>query len=104
MKRILISVDQLPDTAVKIQNYKDVTYDRYWFDLDSDAVISKQYDKYWYVNIYPDEKGYLKFRMVGTDGKRHNIYWNQFRKWIDIRRDLYDGGITEEFELRDDDP
>ena len=101
------SVLRVPDTAVKIERFNGVDYDRYWFDFETERVIMQskttRWDL-WYVNTPRDSRGRIRFRMIGTDGKRREISWNRFYQWCKNKWDMVHVlELESEVVLRDDD-
>ena len=66
-------IDELPTTAEQLDKYKDIEYDRYWFDYNSEKLIIKAKNgRYRYVN-FSDNRGKLQAALTDKDGKTHSV-------------------------------
>ena len=92
---------ELPTNAVKIESYKGVEYNRYWYDYDAEKVIDQRWDGYYYIEPYGEGHN-KRLKMVGIDGKRHDVYWKNFKRWLNYKWDMvYILELDEKLELRD---
>lgn len=79
-------IDELPETAVPLGKYKDVEYDRYYFDYDSEKLIIKsKNDRYRYVN-FSNNRGKQQATLTDKDGKTHSVFWTKFLKIMRDRK------------------
>jgi len=70
-------VDEIPDTAIPLDEYNGFEYDRYWFDYDSERLIVHSRNRFKFVNISHNGN---RSRMIICDinGRRHTIGWKKF--------------------------
>ena len=76
-------VDELPDTAAELVSYGGYSYDRYWYDYDTDRIIVRTCNRFKYVNV-TSSGSHKAVHLFDVFGNGHVCGWNK------LVRTMYD--------------
>ena len=80
-------IDELPPSAEPLTEYKNIKYDRYYFDFDAEKLIIKTKNgRYRFVN-FSDNRGKLQASLTDVDNKLHSVFWTKFLKVMRLRKE-----------------
>ena len=80
-------IDELPPSAEPLEEYKNIKYDKYYFDYDAEKLIIKTKNgRYRFVN-FSDNRGKLQASLMDTDKKLHSVFWTKFLKVMRLRKE-----------------
>lgn len=77
-------VDEIPETAVELVEYKGFEYDRYWYDYDTERLIMHSRNRYHFVNITNTTNSVV---ILDSTGRQHTISMNKLRNEMTNRID-----------------
>jgi len=79
-------IEELPDTAVELEEYNGFEFDKYWFDYESNKLIMRtRSGKLKFVNVC---RG--RFNLCDIDGTNHTVCWKKFHQEMMNRYDESD--------------
>ena len=78
-------LDEIPDTAVELVDYKGYEYDEYWYDYDSERVIINTRNRFRFVNSCARTNS---VNIIDIHGSQHTISLNKLQKEMTRRLDL----------------
>lgn len=82
-KRKAEFLNELPESAVPLNEYNNYEYDRFWFDYESKRLIVNSRNKWRLVQI--SNNGSELITLIDINGKSHTLSWNKFLKEMERR-------------------